>query len=45
MPDYDHAYALFQAELAGGDTDPDTEMRNFVNMHGEIARTSGCLSS
>ncbi|KAI4756540.1 hypothetical protein E4T52_11395 [Aureobasidium sp. EXF-3400] len=26
MPDYDHAYALFQAELAGGDTDPDTEM-------------------
>ncbi|KAK5999629.1 hypothetical protein QM012_005286 [Aureobasidium pullulans] len=26
MPDYDSAYALFQAELAGGDTDGDTEM-------------------
>ncbi|KAH0378138.1 hypothetical protein KCU92_g8873, partial [Aureobasidium melanogenum] len=26
MPDYDNAYALFQAELVGGDTDVDTEM-------------------
>ncbi|KAG9943915.1 hypothetical protein KCU85_g8340, partial [Aureobasidium melanogenum] len=26
MPDYDNAYAIFQAELAGGDTDVDTEM-------------------
>lgn len=26
MPDYDNAYALFQAEIAGGDTDGDTEM-------------------
>jgi hypothetical protein len=26
MPDYDHAHALFQAELTGGDTDHDSEM-------------------